>query len=215
LSTKSEIISQNSKIVDTGYYPLMEHYYTIQGEGYNTGKACYFLRLGGCDVGCVWCDVKESWDLNTHPIVSVDEMVQYAKDAKAERVVITGGEPLMYDLSYITEKFVEQSIDTLLETSGSYPLTGKWNWICASPKKFKAPLPDVLEKADELKIIVYNKSDFEWAEQHAKFVKDSCKLFLQPEYDSFQMVMPLIIDYVKQNPEWRISLQTHKVINVP
>jgi 7-carboxy-7-deazaguanine synthase len=214
LIQQSEIRSQKSEIAQ-GYYPLMEHYYTIQGEGYNTGKPCYFLRLGGCDVGCVWCDVKESWDLNAHPIVSVEEMVKWVKEAKARRIVVTGGEPLMHDLTFLTEKFAEENIETLIETSGAYPLTGKWNWICVSPKKFKAPLPEVLKEADELKVIVYNKSDFEWAEQNASLVKKSCKLFLQPEYDSFQMVMPLIIDYVKQHPEWRISLQTHKVINVP
>src|SRR5436189_4682617 len=162
--------------------PLMEHYYTIQGEGHNTGLACYFLRLGGCDVGCVWCDVKESWDVDAHPLVSVDEMVKNVKDAKSSRVVITGGEPLMHDLAFLTEEFAEENIETLLETSGAYPLTGKWNWICVSPKKFKSPLPEVLKEADELKIIVYNKNDFEWAEVHSKLVKESCKLFLQPEY---------------------------------
>jgi 7-carboxy-7-deazaguanine synthase len=194
---------------------LMEHFYTIQGEGYNTGKACYFLRLGGCDVGCVWCDVKESWDVNEHPIVSTDEMVNYIKSVKAERTVITGGEPLMHDLTFLTEKLRENKIETMLETSGAYSLTGIWNWVCVSPKKFKSPLQEVLKEADELKVIVYNKSDFEWAEANAGLVKDSCKLFLQPEYDSFHKVTPMIIDYVKQNPKWRISLQTHKIINVP
>ena len=208
---KPEIQNHNSEIGIS----LMEHYFTIQGEGYNTGKACYFLRLGGCDVGCVWCDVKESWDASKHPIVSIDQMVRFAKDANAGRVVVTGGEPLMYDLNLLTKKFREENIEVYLETSGAYPLTGNWNWICVSPKKFKAPLDDVLSKADELKVIVFNKSDFEWAEQHAKLVGKSCKLFLQPEYDSFQKVIPLIIDYVKQNPKWRISLQTHKVIDVP
>jgi 7-carboxy-7-deazaguanine synthase len=215
LTVKAEIKNSKSGIVESGYYPLMEHYYTIQGEGYNAGKACYFLRLGGCDVGCVWCDVKESWDVNAHPIVSVNEMLKYVKEVNATRVVVTGGEPLMHDLTFLTQKFSEHEIETLLETSGAYPLTGKWNWTCVSPKKFKSPLPEVLFEADELKIIVFNKSDFDWAEQHAEHVKKSCKLFLQPEYDSFQKVMPMIIAYVKQNPKWRISLQTHKVINVP
>lgn len=215
MNTKEGIRNQELGISEAGYYPLMEHYYTIQGEGYNTGKACYFLRLGGCDVGCVWCDVKESWDVNAHPIVSVDEMLRFVKESKAERVVVTGGEPLMHDLTFLTQKFSETGIETLLETSGTYPLSGKWNWICVSPKKFKAPLPEVLKEADELKVIVYNKSDFDWAEEHAKQVKASCKLFLQPEYDSFQKVMPMMVDYVKQNPKWRISLQTHKVIDVP
>jgi 7-carboxy-7-deazaguanine synthase len=200
---------------EAGYYPLMEHYYTIQGEGFNAGMPCYFIRLGGCDVGCVWCDVKESWDASTHPSVSVDEMIRLVKDAKANRVVITGGEPLMYDLNFLTNKFSENNIELFLETSGAYPLTGNWDWICVSPKKFKAPLESVLKSADELKVIVYNKSDFDWAEEHAKKVSASCKLFLQPEFSVSEKVLPLIIDYVKQNPQWRISLQTHKFINIP
>jgi 7-carboxy-7-deazaguanine synthase len=196
-------------------YPLMEHYFTIQGEGYNTGKACYFLRLGGCDVGCVWCDVKESWDAASHPVVSVEEMIGFVKTAKAARVVITGGEPLMYDLNELTKGLKEASMKTLLETSGAYPLTGSWDWICVSPKKFKAPLDDVLAKAHELKIIVYNKSDFDWAETYKSKVSSSCKLFLQPEYSVLNKILPQIIDYVKLHPEWTISLQTHKVMQIP
>jgi len=196
-------------------YSLMEHYYTIQGEGYNTGSACYFLRLGGCDVGCVWCDVKESWDASIHPQVSVDGMLKMVKDAKAKRTVITGGEPLMYDLMELTDVFQKESIKIFLETSGAYPLTGNWDWICVSPKKFKAPLDEVLSKADELKVIVFNKSDFEWAEAHKKKVTDSCKLFLQPEYSVLDKMLPEIIAYVKQHPEWSISLQTHKVMQIP
>jgi 7-carboxy-7-deazaguanine synthase len=196
-------------------YPLMEHYFTIQGEGYNTGKACYFLRLGGCDVGCVWCDVKESWDAAVHPVVSVEEMVNFVKIAKAERVVITGGEPLMYDLASLTKSLREASIETLLETSGAYPLTGSWNWICVSPKKFKTPLDNVLAKADELKVIVYNKSDFDWAENHKSKVSVSCKLYLQPEFSVLNKILPQLIDYVKLHPEWTISLQTHKVMQIP
>jgi len=193
----------------------MEHYYTIQGEGYNTGSACYFLRLGGCDVGCVWCDVKESWDASIHPQVSVDGMLKMVKDANAKRAVITGGEPLMYDLKELTDVFQKESIKVFLETSGAYPLTGNWDWICVSPKKFKAPLDEVLSKADELKVIVFNKSDFEWAEAHKKKVTDSCKLFLQPEYSVLDKMLPEIIAYVKQHPEWSISLQTHKVMQIP
>ena len=194
--------------------PLMEHYFTIQGEGYNTGQACYFLRLGGCDVGCVWCDVKESWDASGHPQVSVAEMLKLVKDAGATRVVITGGEPLMYDLSALTGAFKNESIKVFLETSGAYPLTGTWDWICVSPKKFKAPLDSVLAKADELKVIVFNKSDFEWAEDHKAKVSSTCKLFLQPEFSVFDKMMPEIIAHVKQNHEWRISLQTHKVMQI-
>jgi 7-carboxy-7-deazaguanine synthase len=193
----------------------MEHYFTIQGEGYNTGKACYFLRLGGCDVGCVWCDVKDSWDASRHPLVSTEEMVDYVKNEKANRVVVTGGEPLMYDLSGLTDRFHQESVEVFLETSGAYPLTGDWDWICVSPKKFKAPLDAVLAEADELKVIVYNKSDFAWAEAHRSKVPDACKLFLQPEFSMFDQMMPLIIDYVKQHPEWSISLQTHKVMQIP
>ncbi len=195
--------------------PLMEHYHTIQGEGFNTGKACYFIRLGGCDVGCVWCDVKDSWDVSKHPLVKISEMVKMVKKAKAERVVITGGEPLMHDLSELTNEFRKESIQVFLETSGAYPLTGKWDWICVSPKKFKKPLDAVLKKADELKVIIFNKSDFNWGEEHADKVQSSCKLFLQPEYSVFSKMIPFIIEYVKQHPQWIISLQTHKVIDIP
>ncbi|MCX6292302.1 MAG: 7-carboxy-7-deazaguanine synthase QueE [Bacteroidetes bacterium] len=193
----------------------MEHYYTIQGEGYNTGKACYFIRLGGCDVGCVWCDVKESWDGTKYPLMSAIDLLKLVKKTNAERVVITGGEPLMYDLKELTKLFRKNSIELFLETSGAYSLTGSWDWICVSPKKFKKPLDEVLSKADELKVIVYNKSDFEWAEKHRLKVKSSCQLFLQPEYSVFKKVMPAIIDYVKQHPQWTISLQTHKVLDIP
>ncbi len=194
--------------------PLMEHYFTIQGEGFNSGKACYFLRLGGCDVGCIWCDVKESWDAAKHPLVKADDMVELVKKAKAESVVITGGEPLMYDLAYLTGQLQQAGIKTFLETSGAYRLSGSWNWICVSPKKFKKPLDEVLLKADELKVVVFNKSDFDWAEEHRKKVNAGCKLFLQPEYSVFEKVIPMIIDYVKENPCWRISLQTHKIMNI-
>ncbi len=192
----------------------MEHFFTIQGEGYNTGKSCYFIRLGGCDVGCVWCDVKDSWDASKYPLVSIDEMVGFVKKANANRVVITGGEPLMYDLAEVTSALQKESIKVFLETSGAYPLTGKWDWVCVSPKKFKAPLDSVLAKADELKVIVFNKSDFDWAEEHKTKVHSSCKLFLQPEFGVFDKVMPMIIEYVKEKQEWSISLQTHKVMQI-
>ena len=193
----------------------MEHFFTIQGEGYNTGKSCYFIRLGGCDVGCVWCDVKESWDASVHRPVSVEEMVDFVKNANAERVVITGGEPLMYDLNSLTSEFKKAGVKTFLETSGAYALTGIWDWICVSPKKFKAPLPEVLAKADELKVIVYNKSDFEWGENHKSKVPSSCRLYLQPEFSVLDKMLPQIIEYVKLHPEWTISLQTHKVMQIP
>ena len=195
--------------------PLMEEFYTIQGEGYNTGKAAYFIRLGGCDVGCHWCDVKESWDASLHPLTQADTIVEHALQYPAKTVVITGGEPLLYNLDYLTAKLKENGIKTFIETSGAYPLSGHWDWICLSPKKFKAPLLPIAGEADELKIIVFNKSDFSWAEQHAQQVSAKCKLFLQPEWSKAKEITPLIVDYVMNNPKWEISLQTHKYLNIP
>lgn len=203
------------QVVASGTLPVMEHFYTIQGEGCNTGKASYFIRLGGCDVGCVWCDVKDSWDVNKHPLLAISELVKQAKQYPSRLAVITGGEPLMHDLNELTRILHEDNFETCIETSGAYPLSGKWNWICVSPKKFKSPLKEVLHQADELKVIIYNKSDFDWAVQHATQVQEKCKLLLQPEYGKFDDVIPLIVDYVKNNPKWQISLQTHKIIHVP
>jgi organic radical activating enzyme len=193
----------------------MEDFYTIQGEGYYQGHAAYFIRLGGCDVGCVWCDVKESWDANAHPKVSVLDMARRAKASGSKIAVVTGGEPVMYDLRELTTALKDQGLKTNIETSGAYPLTGNWDWVCLSPKKFKAPDPSVYDKADELKVIVYNKSDFEWGEEHAARVKKSCQLFLQPEWSKEKEMLPLIIDYVKANPQWQVSLQVHKYMNIP
>ncbi len=195
--------------------PVMEDYYTIQGEGFNSGQAAYFIRLGGCDVGCVWCDVKESWDASVHPSFSIDAIVNKTLQYTANTVVITGGEPLMYDLESLCEKFHEHAIQTFIETSGAYPLSGAWDWICVSPKKFKAPLVEVLNKADELKVIVYNKSDFDWGVEHAKSVPENCHLYFQPEWSRFKEIMPEIIEYVKKHPRWKISLQTHKFMDIP
>ncbi|WP_304062720.1 7-carboxy-7-deazaguanine synthase QueE [Pedobacter glucosidilyticus] len=195
--------------------PLMEEFYTIQGEGFNTGKAAYFIRLGGCDVGCHWCDVKESWDADLHPLTPSDEIVKNATQYPGKAVVITGGEPLLYNLDYLTNKLKENKILTFIETSGAYPLSGSWDWICLSPKKFKAPNPSIAQFANELKIIVFNKSDFAWAEEHALLVGPNCKLYLQPEWSKANEMLPLIIDYVKNNPKWEISLQTHKYLNIP
>lgn len=195
--------------------PLMEHFYTIQGEGTYQGHAAYFLRLGGCDVGCVWCDVKESWDASIHPLVSIEQMVNYVKDTKAPLAVITGGEPLLHNLDELTQQLKSNGIQTNIETSGSSPLSGSWDWICVSPKKFKAPLQEVVEQADELKVVIFNKSDFEWAEQYAAMCKPGCKLFLQPEWDKSSAVLPMIIDYVKDHPQWKISLQVHKYMQIP
>lgn len=201
--------------MSTNTLPLMEHFYTIQGEGFHTGRAAYFVRLAGCDVGCVWCDVKESWDANAHPQININNILEYVKDAKAEMAVITGGEPLLHHLDELTVLLHHNNIETNIETSGSSPLSGNWNWICVSPKKFKAPLLEVIEKANELKIVVFNKSDFEWAEKYAAFVNKDCILYLQPEWDKAEQVLPLIINYVKQNPKWKISLQTHKYLQIP
>lgn len=195
--------------------PLMEEFYTIQGEGFNTGKAAYFIRLGGCDVGCHWCDVKESWDAEMHPLTASDVIVENADRFPGKAVVITGGEPLIYNLDYLTNKLKERGILTFIETSGAYPLSGKWDWICLSPKKFKAPRPDIAPFANELKVIVFNKSDFKWAEEYAAMVSPGCKLYLQPEWSKSKEITPLIIDYVMANPKWEISLQTHKFLNIP
>jgi len=195
--------------------PLMEEFYTIQGEGYHTGKAAYFIRLGGCDVGCHWCDVKESWDAELHPLTEADTIIEHAKQYPSKAVVVTGGEPLLYNLDYLTKGLQAAGIKTFIETSGAYPLSGYWDWICLSPKKFKGPLPDVIAAAGELKVIVFNKSDFAWAEQHASRVSPACRLYLQPEWSKAQQMTPLIVDYVKQHPKWEISLQTHKYLNIP
>ncbi len=193
----------------------MEHFYTLQGEGFHTGRAAYFLRLGGCDVGCVWCDVKESWDASLHPLVEPQQMLQWIQENKAQMAVITGGEPLLHNLDALTDLLQQNGIETNIETSGAHPLSGHWNWICVSPKKFKAPLPEVLKKAHELKVVVFNKSDFEWAEKNAQLVSPDCYLYLQVEWDQREKMTPLLVDYVKQNPKWRISVQTHKYLQIP
>ena len=193
----------------------MEDFYTIQGEGYFQGYASYFIRLGGCDVGCVWCDVKESWPAEAHSKVRVEEMVHRAKRSGATMVVVTGGEPTMYDLASLTEKLRANGIRTHIETSGAYPLTGSWDWVCLSPKKFKVPHKMIYTKANELKVIVFNKSDFLWAEKEALKVSASCKLFLQPEWSKEKEMLPQMITYVKANPQWRISLQIHKYMGIP
>ncbi len=192
----------------------MEDFYTIQGEGFNSGKAAYFLRLAGCDVGCVWCDVKDSWSVENHPMVEIVEMIKRIKESSADKVVVTGGEPAMYDLKPLTDALKKNNLLCYIETSGAYPLTGNWDWICVSPKKFKAPLPDLLKKANELKVIVYNKSDFNWGEKNAQLVNENCLLYLQPEFSVLDEILPKIIEYVKTNTKWRISLQTHKVMGV-
>ncbi len=193
----------------------MEHFYTLQGEGFHQGKAAYFIRLGGCDVGCVWCDVKDSWDTAKHPLLTIDELTGNIEQTPANLVVITGGEPLMHNLNALTATLKGKGYRVNIETSGAHPLSGIWDWICLSPKKFKAPLPAILPFADELKVVVFNASDFDWAEQYAALVSSNCKLYLQPEWDKASIVTPLIIQYIKQHPQWELSLQLHKYINVP
>jgi 7-carboxy-7-deazaguanine synthase len=195
--------------------PVMEAFYTIQGEGFHQGRAAYFIRLGGCNVGCVWCDVKESWDADAHPKFAVNNIVEEAAKHPGRLAVITGGEPLMHNLDDLTHELQNAGFETNIETSGSYPLSGRWDWICVSPKKFKEPLPEVLAKANEIKIIVYNKSDFAWAEKHAPMGNENCKLYLQPEWSRADEMTPLIVEYIKANPQWELSLQVHKYINVP
>ncbi|HTS43137.1 MAG TPA: 7-carboxy-7-deazaguanine synthase QueE [Puia sp.] len=206
----------NKVISDTvQQLPVMEAFYTIQGEGFHQGRAAYFIRLGGCDVGCTWCDVKESWDASKHPLQSVSNIVRDAEQYPSRIAIITGGEPLMHDCSGLTSALHEASFSTHIETSGAYPLSGNWDWICLSPKKFKSPLPEILAYANELKVVIFNKSDFDWAEKYAELVDPSCKLFLQPEWTKSATITPLIIDYIKKNPQWEFSLQLHKYIHVP
>ena len=195
--------------------PLMESFLTLQGEGFHTGKLAYFIRLGGCDVGCVWCDVKESWEAERHPMTSVSQIKVAAVESNASITVITGGEPLMYDLTHLTDQLHLSGLITHIETSGVYPLSGDWDWICFSPKKFKAPQEEFYYKSNELKIIVFNKSDLIWAETHAEKMNDDAVLYLQPEWSKRETMTPLIVDYIKQNPKWRISLQVHKYMNIP
>lgn len=193
----------------------MEAFYTLQGEGFHQGRAAYFIRLGGCDVGCFWCDVKDSWDASKHPQIDIEQIVHEAKKYPGRLAVITGGEPLMHPLDELTGQLHKAGFETNIETSGSSPLSGHWDWICLSPKKFKAPLPEIVPFANELKVVVFNKHDFDWAETYAALVNPSCKLYLQPEWDKAAEVTPLIIDYIKAHPQWELSLQVHKYINVP
>jgi organic radical activating enzyme len=195
--------------------PVMESFYTLQGEGFHQGRAAYFIRLGGCDVGCVWCDVKDSWDASKHPQVAVTDIINGALEHPGRLAVITGGEPLLYNLDELTLQLRKAGFETNIETSGSSSLSGYWDWICLSPKKFKFPLPEVIAAANELKVVVFNKSDFDWAEKYAAQVQPGCKLYLQPEWDKQADMLPLIIDYIKAHPQWELSIQSHKYINVP
>lgn len=216
-------MSLSASDLTTQKIPVMESFYTLQGEGTYQGKAAYFIRLGGCDVGCVWCDVKDSWDATKHPSFSVEEImanmqrtlpVIHPKNMNPI-VVITGGEPLMYDLDELTASIKQAGYRTHLETSGAHPLSGSWDWICLSPKKFKAPLPEICKEANELKVVIYHPSDLQWAEQYAETVPADCRLYLQPEWEKSERVTPLIVEYIQKNPKWTLCLQIHKYIHVP
>ncbi len=210
------LTSEDDALLKAGLLlPLMEEFYTIQGEGFNTGKAAYFIRIGGCDVGCHWCDVKESWDANLHPLTPIEKIAENLVQYKAQSVVVTGGEPLIYNLAGLTRLLKENNIETFIETSGAYALSGTWDWICLSPKKTMAPLPEIYKKANELKVIVFNQNDFKWAEEQAQKVGENCYLYLQPEWSKHAQLLPQIIEFVKNNPKWMISLQTHKYMNIP
>lgn len=201
--------------VDQGLMlPLMEEFYTIQGEGYHKGKAAYFIRVGGCDVGCHWCDVKESWNPDLHPPTDVQTIIDHAK-AYSKTIVVTGGEPLTWDMGPLTQGLKAAGLDTHIETSGAYPMSGSWDWVCLSPKKIKLPVGSVYDRADELKVIIYNKDDFRFAEEQAAKVGPDCILYLQPEWSNRDKMMPQIVDYVMQHPKWMVSLQTHKYLNIP
>ncbi|MCB9224794.1 MAG: 7-carboxy-7-deazaguanine synthase QueE [Crocinitomicaceae bacterium] len=195
-------------------YPLMEDFYSLQGEGFHSGRAAYFIRLGGCDVGCVWCDVKESWDANAHPNTPVSDIVARVRQSGTDFVVITGGEPAMYDLTDLTKALKEAKMEIAIETSGAYSLSGTFDWICLSPKKFKMPLEENYALAHELKMIIFNRHDFKWSEELKNKVSKTCKLFLQPEWDKKEEMLPLMVDYVKENTDWKISLQTHKFLGI-
>ena len=199
----------------TASLPVMEHFHTIQGEGFYQGHSAYFIRLGGCDVGCVWCDVKDSWPIDAHPHIRILDLVQYVVDSGSKIAVITGGEPLMHSLDALTLALKEKGIQTNIETSGAHPLSGHWDWICLSPKKFKAALPECIKAANELKVIIFHPSDFLFAEAYEQQVSKNCKLYLQPEWSKKEKSVPLIIDYIKLHPQWQLSLQVHKYINIP
>ncbi|WP_245799650.1 7-carboxy-7-deazaguanine synthase QueE [Cellulophaga omnivescoria] len=211
IMVKNEVLA----LVDKGeMLPLMEEFYTIQGEGFHKGTAAYFIRVGGCDVGCHWCDVKESWNAATHPPTTIDAIVNNAAKY-SNTIVVTGGEPLTWNMAPLTEALKAKNLQTHIETSGAYTLTGIWDWICLSPKKNKLPQGIIYDKAHELKMIIYNKNDFKFAEEQAAKVNKDCILYLQPEWSVKDKMTPLIVDFVMKNPQWKVSLQTHKYLNIP
>lgn len=208
--SKEEIILTNEMS-----YPVMEHFYTLQGEGAYAGQAAYFVRLGGCDVGCVWCDVKESWDAEQHPMLAISEIIALIKQTPAKIVVVTGGEPTLHNLAPLTTALKAVGLRTHMETAATNIITGDWDWITLSPKKFKAPHPQNMKLAHELKVIIFHKSDFKWAQSFEQQVAAECRLYLQTEWSKKEEMTPLIIDFIQQNPQYQLSLQTHKYLNIP
>lgn len=195
--------------------PVIEQFYTLQGEGYHTGKAAYFIRLGGCDIGCEWCDTKFSWMQDLHQLVDTDDIVRKVSSVSAKAIVVTGGEPSQYNLSYLCNELKSRNFDTFIETAGTNELTGSWDWICLSPKRNSPPVNSILEKADELKVVVQSEEDLKWAELNANKVTNSCKLYLQPEWSRYKTIINTIVEYIKQNPKWCVSLQAHKFMRIP
>ena len=208
-------MTQEKLVAEGLMLPLMEAFYTIQGEGYHSGKSAFFLRIGGCDVGCHWCDVKESWNADLHPPTEIHKMIDQILAYPAKTVVVTGGEPLMWNMQPLTDSLHNKGMSVHIETSGAYPLSGVFDWICLSPKKNNPPKEAIIPKANELKVIIHNRNDFKWAEQFASHCSSDCKLFLQPEWSKAKEMMPEIVDYVMNNPKWNISLQSHKYMNIP
>ncbi len=202
-------------LTDVDKLPVVEEFFTLQGEGYHTGKAAYFIRLGGCDIGCNWCDSRFSWNPDIHPVVETNSIIDRVIASGADSVVITGGEPLMWNLDNLCEGLKAHNINIFLETSGAYPLSGKWDWICLSPKRNMPPVDEICKVADELKVIIQDKNDFEWAEKFVNKVNVNCRLFLQPEWSRFDAIIPEIVNYIKKNSAWRISLQVHKYMHIP
>jgi 7-carboxy-7-deazaguanine synthase len=195
--------------------PLVEEFFSLQGEGYQTGRAAYFIRLGGCDVGCSWCDSRFSWNPLLHPVVETSEIIDRVVKSGSDSVVVTGGEPLMCNLDFLCAELKKRNISTFIETSGAYKLSGEWDWICLSPKKNMPPVNEICLVADELKVIVQDYTDFEWAERYRLMVGNNCKLYLQPEWSKFEIIIPEIVEYIKKNPVWRMSLQVHKYMHIP
>jgi organic radical activating enzyme len=213
---KYKIVEKERDIISDGAkLPVVEEFFSLQGEGFHTGKAAYFIRLGGCDIGCSWCDSRFSWNPDLHPMVETKAIIDRVIESCADSVVVTGGEPLMWNLDLLCDGLRKENISTFIETSGAYPLSGTWDWICLSPKQNMPPIDEICKAADELKVIIQDRSDFEWAEKYYGKVSNECKLYLQPEWSIFKTIIPEIVEYIKQNPIWRISLQAHKYMHIP